>query len=114
MFKFERLDVWKKSIDLYTEVSELSNRVDQQDQFSLGEQMRRAALSVSTNIAEATGREREKEARFFFNISKGSVYEVVSLLHVARGKGYVSAAEFDLLYQRCDEIARMLSGLLVR
>ena len=112
MFKFEKLEVWKKSVVLYTKVSEISNSINQRDQFSLGEQIRRAALSISTNIAEGSGREGEREAKYFFNIAKGSVYEVVSLLYIMRDKGYLNTQDYEVLYQRCDEIAKMLSGLL--
>jgi four helix bundle protein len=114
MFKFERLEVWKKAVALYEEISLLSRTIDQRDQFSLGEQIRRAALSISTNIAEGTGREGDKESRHFFNIAKGSVYEVVSLLCVMRSRGYVAEERFGDLYRDCDEIARMLSGMLKR
>jgi len=112
MFKFEQLEVWKKSVALYERVSELSGSIGQRDQFSLGEQIRRAALSVSTIIAEGTGREGKKEAKHFFNIAKGSIYEVVSLLCIMKSKGYIVVQDYDTLYEWCDEIARMLSGLL--
>lgn len=114
MFKFERLEVWRKAVDLYQRVSEASSIIGQQEQFSLGEQVRRGALSISTNIAEGTGREGSKESRHFFNIAKGSVYEVVSLLQIMKNKGYLSPSDHESLYQQCDEIARMLTGLLSR
>ncbi|MGZ8433138.1 MAG: four helix bundle protein [Candidatus Binatia bacterium] len=113
MFKFEKLDVWKKAVDLHGTVSLLSRSI-QKDQFSIGEQSRRASLSISTNIAEGTGRESVREARYFFNIAKGSVYEVVSLLHVMRKSGYVADEIYSALYEQCDEIARMLSGMMKR
>jgi four helix bundle protein len=112
MFKFERLEVWKKGVSLYEHLSSLSRAIDQRDQFSLGEQIRRASLSISTNIAEGTGREGEKESKHFFNIAKGSVYEVVSLLYVMRIRGYVTEKDYETLYGQCDEIAKMLSGIL--
>ncbi len=112
MFKFERLDVWKRAVSVYERIAALSHAIDRKDQFSLGEQIRRAALSISTNIAEGTGREGEKEARYFFNIAKGSVYEVVSLLYIMRLRGYTTEADYNALYTECDEIAKMLSGLL--
>ncbi len=112
MFKFEKLDVWGKAVSLYEKIASASRALDQRDQFSLGEQVRRAALSISTNIAEGTGREGEKESKYFFNIAKGSVYEVVSVLFVMRSQGYLAQKEYDALYGQCDEIARMLSGIL--
>ncbi|MFQ5541839.1 MAG: four helix bundle protein, partial [Candidatus Binatia bacterium] len=72
MFKFERLEVWRKAVSPYEKIAVHSKAIDQRDQFSLGEQIRRASLSISTNIAEGAGREGEKESRHFFNIAKGS------------------------------------------
>ncbi|MGH7829944.1 MAG: four helix bundle protein [Candidatus Binatia bacterium] len=112
MFKFEKLDVWRKGVMLYERVVQLSRTIDQRDQFSLGEQIRRAALSISTNIAEGTGREGEKESKHFFNIAKGSVYEVVSLFFVMRSRGYIAEKDYTAVYSECVEIARMLSGIL--
>lgn len=63
---------------------------------------------------EGTGREGEKEAKCFFNIAKGSVSEVVSLLCIMERQGYVTEREHEALYTECDEIARMLTGLLSR
>jgi len=114
MFKFEKLEVWKKAVSLYEKISLRSRTIDQRDQFSLGEQIRRAALSISTNIAEGTGREGEKESKHFFNIAKGSVYEVVSLLYIMQSRGYIAEKDYDALYGQCDEIAKMLSGILNR
>ncbi len=114
MFKFERLEVWRKAVSLYEKIAVLSKAINQRDQFSLGEQIRRASLSISTNIAEGAGREGKKESRHFFNIAKGSVYEVVSLVYVMRSRGYVTEEEYNVLYGNCDEVARMLTGLLNR
>lgn len=88
--------------------------LDRRDQGSLGEQVRRAALSIATNIAEATGREGSKESKHFFNIAKGSTYEVVSLLCIMERRGALPTQNYQQLYGQCDEIARMLSGLLRR
>ena len=114
MFKFERLDVWHKAVDLYEQVSIVSRSVHPRDQSSLGEQIRRASLSVSTNIAEGTGRESRRESRYFFNVAKGSVYEVVSLLHVLKLRRYITVDQHEHLYSQCDEIARMITGLMNR
>jgi four helix bundle protein len=114
MFKFERLAVWQQAVDLYAGASEMTDRLPAREQYSLGDQLRRATLSVSANIAEGTGREGVREAKQFFNIAKGSVYEVVSLLAAAQRCGQLLAAAHEPLYAQCDEIARMLSGLLRR
>ena len=112
MFKFERLAVWQKAVGLYVGVAAVTDRLPAREQYSLGDQLRRAALSVSANIAEGTGREGERETKHFFNIAKGSVYEVVSLLEAARRRSRVDEGTHTALYSHSDEIARMLSGLL--
>lgn len=68
MFKFEKLDVWWKSISFDEEILMLGDKIPHKEQISLGEQLRRASLSISTNIAEGSGREGIKVARYFYNI----------------------------------------------
>ena len=112
MFKFERLDAWKVSLELYRKIAAVTRRLHRRDQQFLAEQIMRATLSISANIAEGTGREGMRESRQFFNIAKGSVYEVVSIAHVLRQEGLLQADEFSEAYQLCDRIAGMLSGLI--
>jgi four helix bundle protein len=112
MFKFERLTVWQRSVDLYVTIRSIADALPMRAQHSLADQLRRAALSISANIAEGTGREGTRESKQFFNIAKASVYEVVSLLEAATRSGQLGPTDRQALYARCDEIARMLSGLL--
>lgn len=79
-FKFEKLDVWKRSIEFADEIFGLADDLPQTYRFSLTDQLRRASLSIPTNIAEGSGRDGAKERAYFYKIAKGSVYEVVSLL----------------------------------
>jgi four helix bundle protein len=114
MFKFERLDAWKVSLELFRRVVGCTDNLTSRNQSFFSEQIRRAALSISSNIAEGTGREGVKESRQFFNIAKGSVYEVVSIAHVLRQENLITAAEFGDCYRLCDRIAGMLSGLIAK
>jgi four helix bundle protein len=111
MFKFEKLDAWKVSLELYRTIAAAIKQFRRDQQF-LAEQIMRATLSISANIAEGTGREGIRESRQFFNIAKGSVYEVVSIAHVLRQEGLLKAEEFSDAYRLCDRIAGMLSGLI--
>ena len=92
----------------------LADNLPQRYQFSLGEQLRRAALSVPTNIAEGSGREGGKEQAYFFGVAKGSVYEVVSLLAMVGKRGQLEAKQYQAHRQEANEIAAMLSGLARR
>jgi four helix bundle protein len=110
-FKFERLEVWKRGIDFANVMFELADGLPQKYQFSLGEQIRRAALSIPTNIAEGAGRDGVKESRYFYRIAKGSTYEVISLLVMFHKRQFLSQAEYDKQYSEANEIAAMLTGL---
>lgn len=110
-FKFESLDVWKRSIDFADEMFTLAQTLPKEYQFSLGEQLRRASLSVPTNIAEGSGRDNPKEKQYFFRIAKGSVYEVVSLMVIIGKRGCLSHEQYRLHYQEANEIASILSAL---
>ena len=110
-FKFERLDVWKRSTEWANEVFDVAQALPQDYQYSLGEQLRRAALSVPTNIAEGAGRDGEKETKYFYRIAKGSVYEVVSLLVMAGKRGCLERENYKNLYSEANELAAMLTSL---
>jgi len=114
MFRFEKVDAWKRSVAYASELLEITERLPQRYQFSFGEQLRRAGLSLGSNIAEGCGRGEGRDAARFFAISRGSVYEVVSILEMMRQRGLVDETDHRRLYQEADEIARMLTGLIKR
>jgi len=103
MFGFERLDVWKKSIDFADLVYRVTRAFPDDERFGLTSQMRRAAVSVSSNIAEGSAR--------FLEIATGSVFEVVSQSFISRRQGFLAEADFGALYAAAEEQGRMLSGL---
>lgn len=110
-FKFERLDVWRRSVEFSDAMFSIADELPSQYQFSLGEQLRRAALSIPTNIAEGTGRDTLKEQQYFLRVAKGSQYEVVSLLVMLGKRGMLDRETYRGFYQEPDEIASMLSAL---
>jgi four helix bundle protein len=78
----------------------------------LGEQLRRAALSIPTNLAEGSGRDNPKEERYFYGIAKGSVYEVVSLLVMIGKRGCLTQEVYREHYGEADKLAAMISGAI--
>ena len=74
--------------------------------------LRRAALSITNNLAEGSGRRTPASRRAFYDIAKGSIYEVISILAIARRRREVDLHEFDSFYQAGDEIASIISGLI--
>jgi four helix bundle protein len=111
-FKFERFEAWKRAIDFADAMFELADGLPQRYQFSLGEQLRRAALSVPTNLAEGSGRDNPKEERYFYGLAKGSVYEVVSLLVMMGKRGCLDREAYRAHYNEADELAAMISGAI--
>ena len=71
MFRFERLRVWHKAVELYDIVDAIACKLPKRDAIALADQLRRAALSVSANIAEGSGRETLKDSSHFFTVAKG-------------------------------------------
>ena len=110
-FKFERLDVWQRAIEFANVMFDIADALPQRYQFSLGEQLRRAALSVPTNIAEASGRDNPKEASFLYRVSKGSTYECVSLLVMFVKRGHLTQEVYQQHSTEANEIAAMVSKL---
>ena len=111
MFSFERLDTWQKSIDFADLVYRLTRAFPDDERFGLTSQMRRAAVSISSNIAEGSARFSKADFARFLEIATGSVFEVVSQSFISRRQDFLSEADFQMLYAAAEEQGRMLSGL---
>jgi four helix bundle protein len=111
MFNFEKLDVWKKAIDLADLIYALTRCFPDEERFGLTSQIRRAAVSVSSNIAEGSSRSSRTEFARFLEIAEGSLFEVVSQSSLAVRLGFLSGEENQKVYAAADEQSRMLSGL---
>jgi four helix bundle protein len=111
MFNFEKLDVWQKAIGFADLVYNHTRHFPADERFGLTNQMRRAAVSISSNIAEGTSRMSQTDYARFVEIATGSVFEVVSQAFVGRRQGFLNEEDFRALYVAADEIGRMLSGL---
>lgn len=114
MFKFQTLEVWKKSVEFADLMIGIAEGLPQRYQFSFGDQLCRAGLSVPNNIAEGNGRKTRRESNNFYNMSKGSVYECVNILVILSKRGLVDWKKFDRekIYRLAEDIARMLHGLM--
>ena len=111
MFNFEKLEVWKKAIEFADFVYSVTREFPDAERFGLTNQMRRAAVSISSNIAEGTSRVSKIDFARFVEIASGSLFEVVSQSFVGKSQGFLSTAQFQQLYTAAEEQGRMLSGL---
>ena len=103
---FEDLIIWQKAVDLAVEIYSLTNSAAFRTDFGMKDQLQRAAVSISTNIAEGFERRSRKEYLNFLNIAKGSAGEVRSLLYVSGRIGLVSVTEVELRREN----AKFISG----
>ena len=110
-FNFEKLDVWQRAVGLASFVYEFTRAFPGEEKFGTVSQMRRAAVSVSSNIAEGSSRSSRQDFARFVELAVGSLYELVSQGFVAQKQGFLDDQAFQRLYTEADELIRMLSGL---
>ena len=111
MFNFEKLEVWQKAIDFTDLVYKLTRQFPDDERFGLTNQLRRAAVSISSNIAEGSSRSSKSDFARFVEIATGSVFEVVSQAFIAHRQSFLSEDQFRKIYTDAEELSRMLSGL---
>jgi four helix bundle protein len=109
--QFEDLEVWQKARDLAVDVYRVTRSGEFGKDWGLRDQIRRAAVSVMSNIAEGFDRYSRPEFRQFLSVAHGSAGEVRSQLHLARALGYLSDAEFMRLHDTCLRINRMIAAM---
>ena len=112
MREFKTLEVWKRSIKIVKKVYEIVDTFPKKEDYALGSQLRRAVVSISSNIAEGCGRRTNKDTVQFLYIALGSVNEVESQLFIAREFGYLLDDVLGVLINELREIAKMLMGLI--
>ena len=110
-FKFEKLIVWQKSLDLSDEVNQLTKTFPKDEIYVLASQIKRAADSVSLNIAEGSTGQSNPEFGRFLGIALRSNIEVVSCLYLAQRRGYIAKDKFENIYKMCEEILVMINSL---
>lgn len=111
MFSFEKLRVYQMARELVKEIYLLQNNFPKEERYALGDQVRRAATSITANLAEGSGRQSPKEKIHFIEIAFGSMTEVFCELQTACDLNYISTEQKDALRPKFTEVAKMLSGL---
>lgn len=109
---FKRLTAWQKSIQFTSAVYKLVATFPKSEQYVLIDQLKRAAISISLNIAEGSGSGSNPEFCRFLYISKRSVYEVIAGFEIAHALHFVSAHDLLEYTQQAEEIASMIEGLI--
>lgn len=109
---FRDLQVWQESMTLVEDIYELSKRFPSDERFGLTSQIRRAAVSIPSNIGEGARRKRRKAFLYHLDIALGSEAEVDVQLELAMRLAFCTDADRSRIQQRVDRIGRMLNGLI--
>ena len=112
MSRFEDLKVWQKSVDLAVKVYMITKEEPFSRDFGLKDQVRRSAVSISSNIAEGDELGSDKLAIRHFNISKGSTAELFTQSIIAKKVGYLKSEDYQYLISETKEILAMLTNLI--
>jgi len=107
---FRELIVWQKAHALALGLYDITKDFPRSEIFGLSLQMRRAVVSVSSNVAEGFKRQSKKDARHFYNIAEGSLEELRAQCIFARDLGYITSERYGEIESLADEVARLLDG----
>jgi len=114
MESYRELLVWQKSMSLVTQIYKNTRGFPKEELYGLVTQIRRYAISIPSNIAEGWGRSATQDYLRFLRISRGSMYELQTQLDVCGNIGYINSGDLEGLYPVCDEIGKMLNGLITK
>jgi four helix bundle protein len=110
-FKFDKLLIWQKALDLSDAVHQLSKTFPKDEMYILTSQIKRTADSVSLNIAEGSTGQSNPEFNRFLGMALRSDIEVVGCIYLARRRGYIKEDDFEKLYNLCEELLVMINAL---
>ena len=110
LFSFEKLDVWKLGRQLTLDIYRISNTFPDEERFGLTSQIRRAAVSITSNIAEGTSRNTGKEQARYTEISYGSLLEVLNQMIIAYDLEYITEDQLNSMRPLIEELANKLNS----
>ncbi len=112
MHNFNKLEVWQRARNLCKSIYNVSSNYPKSEQFGLTSQIRRASVSIVSNIAEGPGRNSKKEFAYFLNISNGSAFEVETQIYISKDLNYIDEETEKTLVDELHIIQKMLSKLI--
>ena len=108
---YRQLKVWQKAMDLTVEIYNLVKRLPREETYALSDQMRRAVVSIPSNIAEGQGRNSDKEFINFLSIARGSVWELETQIEICERLHYIDSELASKVYSLTTEVSKMLNSL---
>lgn len=112
MASYKELKVWQKGIRLVKDIYRITASLPRTEMFGLADQLRRASVSIPSNIAEGNGRHSRAEYTRFLNIARGSCYEMETQIIICKELAYINEEEYKSLSGQISEIGRMLNSMI--
>ena len=109
---YENLDAWKEATNLAVKIYQITKTFPKKEIFGITSQLRRASISISSNIAEGAGRKSKKDFKQFVHMASGSLNEVESLLHICFRLNLIAADPQKELKENTERLGRLVGGLL--
>ena len=110
-FRFEKLEVWQEARAINHAIYRLTKNFPRQELFAMTSQIRRASISITSNIAEGSGRNSDKDFAHFLEQSYGSLIEVASIHYLALDEGYVKESDLEPLFDELEKLAKRIAAL---
>jgi four helix bundle protein len=110
-FRFEKLEVWQDARKINQAIYRLTRKFPREELFAITSQIRRASISVSSNIAEGSGRNSDKDFAHFLEQAYGSLMEVASNFYLAFDEGYVKEGDLEPLFDELERLAKRTASL---
>lgn len=110
-FSFEKLNVWKDAIKLVKNIYEITEHFPEKEKFGLTSQIRRASISISSNLAEGSTRDTKKDKKRFITIAFGSTMEILNQLIVAKELDYISQESYLAIRKEIEKVSNKLNAL---
>jgi len=109
---YENLDVWKEATNLTVQIYNVTKNFPKEEIFGITSQLRRASVSISSNIAEGAGRRSKKDFKQFVHMASGSLNEVENLLYIAFRLNLIADNLYKELQENVERLGRLIGGLL--
>lgn len=107
---FEKLECWQRAKELCRLCYEIAKGFPQYEKYAMGDQIRRASVSVPANIAEGYSRRTAKDINHFMDISIGSMFELITIMSIAHDMGYVGADKYLQFRKLSNETIKLING----
>lgn len=114
MGNYKELIVWRKSIDLVTDIYAVTNIFPKEEMYGLTSQIRRSSISIPSNIAEGHSRRSTNDYVQFLKIARGSCAELETQLIISKNLDYLNLEKFQILIEKASEISKMLNAVITK